>query len=33
MIKHWVETKPRGDGLTLDWGKWSGTVIEDLQVL
>lgn len=28
----WIRTKARSDGMPLDWGRWSRTVIEDLTI-
>jgi hypothetical protein len=30
--RNWVRSKARGDGMPLDWGRWSRTVIEDLTI-
>jgi hypothetical protein len=30
--RHWTSSKARGDGLPLDWGRWSRTIIEDLTI-
>lgn len=32
MRRHWILTKARGDGMTLDWGRWSRAVIEDVTI-